>query len=39
MLIFHTPNLKDLLEMVAFGFEICIKSNRDAIQCTSEFYW
>jgi len=25
--------------MFAFGFETCIKSNRDAIQCTSEFYW
>jgi len=25
--------------MFAFGFETCIKSNRDAIQFSSEFYW
>jgi hypothetical protein len=39
MLGFQTPHLKDVLEVVAFGFETYIKCNRVAIHCTSEFYW
>jgi hypothetical protein len=39
MLGFHTPHLKDVLEVVAFGFETCMQPNRDAILCISEFCW
>jgi hypothetical protein len=39
MLGFHIPHFKDVLEVVAFGFETCMQPNKNAIHCTSDFSW